>query len=89
MQRDYWPTQEWQTAEPESVGMRPDKLLELDKALRSQYRSIDGMVVVRNGYTVFERYNNGFGPGDTHTVASVCQSEEKVRRMWVERGHRL
>ena len=74
MQRDYWPTQEWQTAEPESVGMRPDKLLELDKALRSQYRSIDGMVVVRNGYTVFERYNNGFGPGDTHTVASVTKS---------------
>ena len=74
MQRDYWPTQEWQAAEPESVGMHPDKLLELDKALHSQYKSINGIVVVRNGYIVFERYNNGFGPEDTHSVASVTKS---------------
>ncbi len=72
--RDYWSTREWQTAEPESVGMHPDKLLELDKTLNSQYRSINGIVIVRNGYNVFERYNNGFGPDNTHPVASVTKS---------------
>lgn len=57
------------------MGMRPDKLLELDKALNAQYKSINGIIIVRNGYNVFERYNNGFGPDDTHhPVASVTKS---------------
>ena len=72
--RDYWPTGEWQTADPGSVGMLPDKLLELDKALRSQYRSINGIVIIRKSYVVFEKYNNGFGPDDTHNVTSVTKS---------------
>ncbi len=74
MQRDYWPTQEWRTAEPESVGMCLDKLLELDKALNAQYRSINGIVIARNGYIVFERYHDGFDADDTHPVASVTKS---------------
>ncbi|MFX0094070.1 MAG: hypothetical protein ACFFBD_20195, partial [Candidatus Hodarchaeota archaeon] len=56
--RNYWPTREWQTVKPESVGMCPDKLLELNEALKSQYRSINGIVLVRKGYIAFERYNN-------------------------------
>ncbi len=56
------------------MGMRPDKLLELDKALNSQFGSINGIVIVRNGYNVFERYNNGFGLDNTHPVASVTKS---------------
>ena len=74
MQRDYWPTREWQTAEPEAVGIRPDRLRELDKALNSQYGSIQGIVIIRKGYKVFERYPHGFGPDDTHPVASVTKS---------------
>jgi len=50
VRRDYWPTQEWQAAEPESVGMHPDKLLEVDKALTSQYGSINGIVIIRQGF---------------------------------------
>jgi CubicO group peptidase (beta-lactamase class C family) len=74
VKREYWPTWEWQTAKPESVGMRPDKLLELDKVLNSRYGSINGIVIVKNGYNVFERYHNGFDPDDTHPVASVTKS---------------
>jgi len=74
VKRDYWPTQAWQTAAPESVGMRADKLLELDKVLNFQYASINGIVIVRSGYIVFERYNHGFNPEDTHPVASVTKS---------------
>ena len=74
VKRDYWPTWDWRTAEPESVGMRSDLLLELNKALNSQYASVNGIVIVRNGYIVYERYNSGFGPDDTHPVASVTKS---------------
>ncbi len=72
--RDYWPTIEWRTAEPKDLGMRPDRLFAVDKALRSRYKSINGIVVVRKGYIAFERYNNSFGPDDTHHVTSVTKS---------------
>lgn len=72
--RDYWPTREWQAAAPEAAGMRSDRLAEMDRALSAQYGSIHGMVVVRHGCIVFERYNHGFCPDDTHPVASVTKS---------------
>jgi CubicO group peptidase (beta-lactamase class C family) len=74
LKRDYWPTEEWRTADPESAGMDPGKLSELDKELSSRYSGIKGMVVVSKGYIVFERYNRDFGPDDSHNVASVTKS---------------
>ena len=74
MKRDYWPTQEWRTAAPESLGVQPEKLAYIEDMIKSQYRNINGMVIVRKGYIVFERYYNGYGPLDTHNVASVTKS---------------
>lgn len=74
VQRNYWPTHEWQTAAPASVGIDSEKLAVLEQMVKSQYRNINGMVVVRKGYVVFERYYNGYGPLDTHHVASVTKS---------------
>lgn len=74
MNRDYWPTEAWQTADPASVGMDPEKFNDLEQMVGSQYRNINGLVIVRKGYIVFERYYNGFGPDDAHHVASVTKS---------------
>lgn len=70
----HWPTREWQSASPGALGMCPNKLLELNKALAAQYKGINGIVVVRKGYIAFERYSNGFGANDTHNVTSVTKS---------------
>ena len=72
--RDYWPTANWRTAQPEAMGMRAEKLGELEKLLRSRQRHVNGVVVVRKGYIVFEWYRPGYGAGDTHNVASVTKS---------------
>ncbi|MFZ6030802.1 MAG: serine hydrolase domain-containing protein [Chloroflexota bacterium] len=74
MPRDYWPTHEWRTAEPASIGMFPAKLTLLEQAIRSQYRNIHGIVVIRKGTIAFERYYHGYGPLDTCHVASVTKS---------------
>jgi CubicO group peptidase (beta-lactamase class C family) len=74
VKRDYWPTQEWRTADPASVGMDPEKFTYLEQMVKSQYRNINGIVAVRKGYIVFERYYNGYSPLDTHNVASVTKS---------------
>ncbi len=54
--------------------MSSDKLLGLNQALTSQYRNINGIVVIRKGYIAYEGYSNGFGPDDTFHVASVTKS---------------
>jgi CubicO group peptidase (beta-lactamase class C family) len=74
VKRDYWPTEEWRTAEPALVGMDTEKLSNLKNIIKSQYKNINGIVVVRNGYIAFEKYYNGYGPHDAHNVASVTKS---------------
>lgn len=74
MQRNYWPTIEWQTADPSILKMDSEKLLELESMIKSQYSNINGIVVIKNGYMAYERYFNGYGPDNTHHVASVTKS---------------
>jgi CubicO group peptidase (beta-lactamase class C family) len=74
MTRDYWPTQEWRTADPASKGMAPEKFTDLERMIKSQYQNINGIVIVRKGYIVYEKYYNGYNSSDTHNVASVTKS---------------
>jgi len=74
MKRDYWPTLEWRTVSPAEAGMDADKLLKIEPMIRSRYGNINGIVIVRKGYIVYERYFTGYGPADTHNVASVTKS---------------
>jgi CubicO group peptidase (beta-lactamase class C family) len=71
---DYWPTQDWRRADPESVGMHAELLSNLEREIKVRFRSIAAFLVVRRGYLVFERYYGGFGQDDTHLVASVTKS---------------
>ncbi|MGZ7445069.1 serine hydrolase domain-containing protein [Paenibacillus sp. TH7-28] len=74
MPRNYWPTTQWQSANPATMGMDAAKLAELEPAIKSDYSNINGVVVVRNGYIAYEKYFNGYGPEDAHHVASVTKS---------------
>ncbi|MBN2049967.1 MAG: serine hydrolase [Spirochaetales bacterium] len=74
MKRDYWPTDEWRIAEPSSLGMDPGKLVELNRTVKDQYATVNGLMVVRKGYIVFENYYNGFKQDKPQHVASVTKS---------------
>ncbi len=70
----YFPTEEWKTAQPSSVGMDEKKFLDMEPIIQSQYKNINGFIIVRKGYIAFEKYYNGYGHLDTHNVASVTKS---------------
>ena len=71
----YWPAAEWRRAEPAQVGMDGARLERLARRLASnEIRDLSGLVIVRQGYVVLERYFNGSGPGDVHTMQSVTKS---------------
>ncbi|HPH11568.1 MAG TPA: serine hydrolase [Thermotogota bacterium] len=68
------PTSDWFFTNPGSAGLNPENLSELETLIPSQYRNINGIVVIHKGAVAFERYFNGFRPEDTHHVASVTKS---------------
>lgn len=74
MQRAYWPTREWQAIAPESAGFAPDKLALMDSAIQSQYTNMNGIIIVRNGYVVHEKYFRRKNPVSVFNVASVTKS---------------
>jgi CubicO group peptidase (beta-lactamase class C family) len=74
IQRVYWPTENWHTANPEEAGMDPAILNGLDPLIRSRHKNIKGIVIVRGGNIVYEKYYHRATPADVHNVASVTKS---------------
>ncbi|TVX93433.1 serine hydrolase domain-containing protein [Paenibacillus agilis] len=74
MERNNWPTTEWQTEDPTALKMDANKFIDLERLIKTNHQNINGIVVVRNGYIAFENYFNGYGQNDTHHVASVTKS---------------
>jgi CubicO group peptidase (beta-lactamase class C family) len=74
MQNNYFPATTWQGITPATMSLDTKKLLGLETTLKSEYSNINGIIVVRNGYIVFEKYFNGFGPMDPHHITSVTKS---------------
>jgi CubicO group peptidase (beta-lactamase class C family) len=73
-QRDYWPTAGWRTAAPAEQGMDPAVLDDLDTQVPDSYPQVRGVLVVRHGYLVYERYWQGVDAGDGHNSYSVTKS---------------
>lgn len=55
-ERDYWPTDGWRTSTPEEQGMNSTKLEDLIEYLDESALYPLSLVIVRNGYIVFEEY---------------------------------
>jgi CubicO group peptidase (beta-lactamase class C family) len=72
---DYWPTEGWLTSTPEEQGMSSSKLQEMMDYIESDYYIIHSIVVVRNGYIVWEEYpSTGYGEDTLHLLFSVTKS---------------
>ena len=71
--RDYWPTMGWRVSAPETQGLNSSGLEEFWNQLNSK-SNIGGIVLIRNGYIVFEEYYPGVGPDYIWDLASVTKS---------------
>lgn len=54
--------------------MKSDKILELENKIKSDYKNIAGVVVLKEGKTVYENYFNGCTSSSTLHVYSVTKS---------------
>lgn len=70
----YVPGAAWRIASPESVGFDPARLEALLRDVSSRrFGSVEGLLVVRRGYLVAERYM-GWPAQQPHTLQSVTKS---------------
>ena len=80
--RDYWPTQNWRLKSPEKAEINTRALKELEDYLftlvgkdfdRRGIRT-DGLVIIKNGYLVYEKYARNYHKDAKHLVWSVTKS---------------
>jgi CubicO group peptidase (beta-lactamase class C family) len=79
--RDYWPTQEWRAKTLAEVGMDPAAIQQMEaytfqrsgsEAERAGIRT-DGVVIIKDGYLVYERYAGGFNADQRHLIWSCSK----------------
>jgi len=72
--RAYWPTSGWRSSTPEMQGMNPAKLMIADEFIQNRLQDAFSLLVVRNGYLVFEKYYSWGSPYKYAVVHSVTKS---------------
>lgn len=72
--RDYWPTDGWREAAPETQGLDPAALDEADRLAAGELPDLSALLVVRGGDLVFERYYGGQEADEPVNSRSVTKS---------------
>ncbi|MHA1290508.1 MAG: serine hydrolase domain-containing protein [Candidatus Thorarchaeota archaeon] len=76
---DYWPTTGWLNAIPEKHGMDSSKLNEMMEFIEMNEWNYDSIVIIRNGYIVFETYPGvRYDDNERHILYSVTKSVTSV-----------
>ncbi|MHA1186192.1 MAG: serine hydrolase domain-containing protein [Candidatus Heimdallarchaeota archaeon] len=71
---DYWPTTGWLTSTPEEENMNPIYLDNMLQYIIDEEYNVDSILLIRNGYLVFERYFNGWNDSAYHSIFSITKS---------------
>lgn len=64
----------WEVSKPEEQNMDSKVLQRLDEHVKEKLPHIRSVLIVRNGYIVFEKYYNGCDSNDLHQLWSAAKS---------------
>ncbi len=71
----YWPTDGWRFSTPEEQGMNPDIINEMNRTIYEEDYWFDSLIVVKNGYIVYEDYPSGdYNENTSHILHSATKS---------------
>jgi CubicO group peptidase (beta-lactamase class C family) len=75
VERDYWPTEDWQNATPEEHGIDSSKIDEMLDYIEENNIRIDSFLAIRGGYLVFEEYlSSAYDAEVRHQIHSCTKS---------------
>ena len=69
-----WPTGDWITLSPEDVQMNSTILDEFRRHTEENLFSLNGLIIIRNGYLVLEEYFRGWDADQAHELYSTTKS---------------
>ena len=69
-----YPTAGWQITTPEDQGMRSQMLADMMQYIRKNSFNLDSILIVRNGYLIFDAYFYPFSKGQKHFIHSCTKS---------------
>lgn len=69
-----WPTSAWSTSTPEQQGINFEMLTKADSKINDNYPNVYSLLVVRNGFLVYEKYYQAMDETDDNPVYSVTKS---------------
>ncbi|MHA2045460.1 MAG: serine hydrolase domain-containing protein, partial [Candidatus Thorarchaeota archaeon] len=72
--RTYWPTEEWRNTTPEQQGMDSSILNRIDEDITDGNIEVDSVVIIKNGYIVYEKYYDYWSQYMLHTIQSCTKS---------------
>jgi CubicO group peptidase (beta-lactamase class C family) len=70
----YWPDDDWIKLHPASLGMKAENFEQMDKYIQKELGHIRSVIVVRDGYIVFEKYYQGLNQNDNDYIASATKT---------------
>src|SRR5688500_5047749 len=73
-ERGYWPTDDWRTADPAEHGFDADEIAEIERLVDEHYASVRSILVVRDGYLVYEHYWQGLDADDGHDAGFATKA---------------
>ncbi|MEW5925136.1 MAG: serine hydrolase [Candidatus Zixiibacteriota bacterium] len=80
---------DWKTAPPQYQGLDASILANLDLKIRAgDYGEIHSLLIIRNGFLVYERYYRGYDVNEKHQLFSVTKSfTSALIGIALEQGH--
>jgi len=72
--RDYWPTDAWLNTTPEEQGLDSSILNQIDETIVDNDIAVDSVIVIKNGYIVYEKYYHYWSQYMAHTIQSCTKS---------------
>lgn len=73
-QKAPFPTNEWSFAHPEELGVSSEMLDKADKRIRKAYPNIESLLVIKEGYLIYEKYYNSNHENKISDTYSVTKS---------------
>lgn len=75
LERDYWPTEEWQTADPLDYDIDTTYLEAMMDEIEDTPHNVHSVLIVKNGYIVWEEYPEAiYNPTRLHMLQSCTKS---------------
>lgn len=72
--RDYWPTDAWLNTTPEEQGLDSNALNRIDETIVDSDIEVDSVIIIKNGYIVYEKYYDYWNQYMPHTIQSCTKS---------------